>query len=157
MTDKNGREIKTGMIVQITGAYFANDNGLYFVDNSPGDPTWCGRDHSLKKICKNGRISTAKRNICFWPIGIFISDAWKAAEARRWNKEHAQIEVVPLENMDEVRRHFEEQAQQLESVIRRHEWDWGKDSPHIIKEREMLAHYRAVAASIQERQGRSHV
>ena len=40
MFDKNGHEIKTGDIVEITGAYFKNDNGLYFVDNSPGDPNW---------------------------------------------------------------------------------------------------------------------
>lgn len=32
MFDKNGHEIKTGDIVEITGAYFKNDNGLYFVE-----------------------------------------------------------------------------------------------------------------------------
>ena len=29
MLDKNGIEIKTGDVVEITGAYFKNDNGLY--------------------------------------------------------------------------------------------------------------------------------
>lgn len=43
MLDKNGVEIKTGDIVEISGAYFKNDNGLYFVTHSPGDPTWSGR------------------------------------------------------------------------------------------------------------------
>ena len=57
MIDKNGIEIKTGMIVEITGAYFKNDNALYFVTNSPGDPSWCGSDHSLKRISKAGKIS----------------------------------------------------------------------------------------------------
>ena len=42
MLDKNGVEIKTGDIVEISGAYFKNDNGLYFVTHSPGDPTWSG-------------------------------------------------------------------------------------------------------------------
>ena len=50
MKDKNSKEIKTGMIVKISGAYFENDNGLYFVENSPGDPSWCGSDHCLKRI-----------------------------------------------------------------------------------------------------------
>ena len=63
MKDKNGIEIKTGMIVKISGAYFKNDNGLYYVDNSPGDPSWSGRDYSLHKISKAGKISTAKRQI----------------------------------------------------------------------------------------------
>ena len=38
MLDKNGIEIKTGDVVEITGAYFKNDNGLYFVERSAGDP-----------------------------------------------------------------------------------------------------------------------
>ena len=44
MLDKNGVEIRTGCIVEITGAFFKNDNGLYFVDRSPGDPSWCGQE-----------------------------------------------------------------------------------------------------------------
>lgn len=89
MLDKNGMEIKTGMVVEIKDAFFKNDNGLYFVEHSAGDPDWCGSDHSLRKISKRGKISQAKHNLCFWPIGIFISDRFKAAEARTWNKEHA--------------------------------------------------------------------
>ena len=49
MLDKNGVEIRTGCIVEITGAYFKNDNGLYFVQRSPGDPSWCGKDYCAKK------------------------------------------------------------------------------------------------------------
>ena len=58
MQDKNGIEIKTGDIVKISGAYFKNDNGLYFVTASPGDPSWCGSSHSLKRISKAGRHDT---------------------------------------------------------------------------------------------------
>lgn len=35
MTDKNNRTMKTGDVVEITGAYFKNDNGLYFVEHTP--------------------------------------------------------------------------------------------------------------------------
>lgn len=87
MLDKNGTEIKTGAIVEISGAYFKNDNGLYFVQASPGDPSWCGRDYSLRRISKAGKISTAKYSLCFWPISVFISNRAKAAEARQWNRE----------------------------------------------------------------------
>ena len=34
MLDKNGMEIKTGMVVEIKDAFFKNDNGLYFVEHS---------------------------------------------------------------------------------------------------------------------------
>lgn len=76
MLDKNGMEIKTGMVVEIKDAFFKNDNGLYFVEHSAGDPDWCGSDHSLRKISKRGKISQAKHNLCFWPIGIM---EWKEA------------------------------------------------------------------------------
>ena len=49
MLDKNGIEIKTGDIVEVAGAFFKNDNGLYFVEHSPGDPSWSGQDHCLKR------------------------------------------------------------------------------------------------------------
>ena len=99
MLDKNGMEIKTGMVVEIKDAFFKNDNGLYFVEHSAGDPDWCGSDHSLRKISKRGKISQAKHNLCFWPIGIFISDRFKAAEARTWNKEHATIEIRTVQKL----------------------------------------------------------
>ena len=35
MFDKSGVEIRTGQVVKVTGAFFKNDNGRYFVDNSP--------------------------------------------------------------------------------------------------------------------------
>lgn len=54
MFDKNGVEIRTGHIVKVTGAFFKNDNGLYYVEHSPGDPSWSGQDHCLKKVCKDG-------------------------------------------------------------------------------------------------------
>lgn len=94
MLDKNGVEIKTGDVVRITGAYFRNDNGLWYVDNSPGDPTWSGNDYSLGRLQKNGKLSTARHNICFWPIMVCVNDRYKAAEAREWNNAHAEIEVV---------------------------------------------------------------
>ena len=95
MTDKNGIEIKTGDIVEITGSYFKTDNGFYFVERSEGDPGWLGSDYCLHKISKRGKISQAKKNICFWPIAVFISDRAKTAEARKWNQEHAEIRNQP--------------------------------------------------------------
>ncbi|MBR7150388.1 MAG: hypothetical protein IKD01_05170 [Oscillospiraceae bacterium] len=148
MKDKNGIEIKTGMIVKVSGAYFKADNGLYYVDNSPGDPSWCGSDYSLHKISKAGKISTAKRHICFWPICVFVSDQCKTAEAGKWNAEHAEIEVVQISNMEEVKNYFSEKAANLEKTIEREVWDWGEESKVVQMHRAMKAHYEAVAATI---------
>lgn len=148
MKDKNGIEIKTGMIVKISGAYFKNDNGLYYVDNSPGDPSWSGSDYSLHKISKTGKISTAKYNICFWPISVFVSDARKCAEARAWNAQHAEIEVVQIANMEEVKSYFRDKAESLTKTIQRTIWDWGEECETVKRYQAMKAHYEAVAAAM---------
>lgn len=148
MLDKNGIEIKTGQIVEISGAYFKNDNGLYFVDKAPDDPSWCGRDYSLVKISKKGKISTAKRNLCFWPISVFVSDPWKRAAANEWNAKNATIEVKDGINRSEVKAHFSKEANSMDKYIERLTWDWGTDHPEVIRNKEIQAHYKTVAASI---------
>ncbi len=148
MLDKNGVEIRAGQVVEITGAYFKSDNGFWFVEKAPGDPSWCGRDCCLKKISKNGKISEAKHNICFWPIGIFISDRSKAAEARRWNRDHAQIEIKAIKNMNEVAAHFQGLAEVADERI-----DWatrrfGETHPEVSQLQRLKNHYLAVANSV---------
>lgn len=150
MLDKNGVEIRTGCIVEITGAYFKNDNGLWFVDNSPGDPSWCGSDHSLKKISKTGKLSVAKHNICFWPIAVFVSDRCKRAEAGRWNKANAQIEVKKIQNVAEIVAHFEAKAEATEERILWTIWHFGEDHSEVELNRSLKAHYLAVAEAVRK-------
>ena len=40
MLDKNGREIRTGDIVQVSGAYFKNSNGLFLVTSAEDTPNY---------------------------------------------------------------------------------------------------------------------
>lgn len=149
MTDKNGIEIKTGNIVKIAGAYFKNDNGLYYVEHSPGDPGWCGKDHCLKKISKAGKISKAKYNICFWPIMVTVSGS-KYYEAKSWNAENAQIEVMPsLSNMSEVIEHFREKVSSVVCEINRLALNFGEECPSVLRNREIAQHYEKVAQAIQ--------
>lgn len=148
MKDKNGIEIKTGMIVEISGAYFKSDNGLYYVEKSPGDPGWHGEDHCLKKISKSGKISRAKYSLCFWPIMVTVNGP-KYYDAKRWNTENAAIEVKPaLANMSEVAEYFRERAENLNREIERLVWNFGKDNPTVLRNREIMRHYEAVAAEI---------
>ena len=83
MLDKNGIRINAGDIVQISGAYFKNDNGFYYVEQDGTNPGYLMDDTqvTLKKICRNGKISTTKYSTCFFPIGVFVSDPKKRAAA----------------------------------------------------------------------------
>ena len=143
MFDKNGVEIITGDVVRITGAYFQNDNGLWFVDNSPGDPTWCGSDYSLGRLLKNGKLSTAKHRICFWPISVFVNDRREAARAREWNVTHAEIEVLKFEPLCYLEEYFRDLADGVEARVERARWDFGDDEAARLETQ--AAHYREVA------------
>ena len=150
MMDKNGREIKTGDVVRISGAYFKTDNALYFVDNSPGDPSWSGSDYSLYRICKNGKISKGKYTVCFWPLKSYVSDREKNALAREWNAEHAEIEVLDGIDRTEIKGHFLNEAENASNLLDMYHsrWGWGKHSEGYIHQATIAKHYRKVADSI---------
>ena len=145
MFDKNGVELRTGCVVEITGAYFKNDNGFWFVEKAPGDPGWCGPNCCLKKISKTGKVSKAKHNICFWPIYVCVSNRFRAAEARSWNRDHAQIEVKTIQNTAGVATHFEGLAEVEDERITWEVRHFGEDHPEVARLRETKAHYLAVA------------
>lgn len=147
MTDKNGIELKTGMIVRVTGGYFKADNGLFFIQHSPGDPGWCGKDYSLHKINASGKISTAKYNVAFWPLSVTVNGWAKTMEARRWNAEHAEIEVCTVKDYTELRQHFLEEADGLQPRIDWEARNWGETAAA----KEMTARqrqFRAIAESL---------
>ena len=129
MTDKNGIEIKTGDIVEITGSYFKTDNGFYFVERSEGDPGWLGSDYCLHKISKRGKISQAKKNLCFW-------------------QEHAEIEVKTGINRAEVADFFKEMADELTERIRRDSWNFGEESDIVKKQVNIQGYYKSVSSAI---------
>lgn len=110
MKDNNGIEMKTGDIVEIKNAFFKNDNGIYFVAHTPGDVSWCSSDYSLRNLCKNGNISTAKYNLAFWPLSACTSNREKNAECRTWNKEHATIEVIYNIDNSQVIEYFKNEV-----------------------------------------------
>lgn len=117
MKDKNDVQIKAGDIVKIEGAFFKNDNGLYYVEQDGTNKAYCGGDSlTLYKICKNGKLSTAKYNICFFPIRSTVSDYVKTAQANAWNKEHATIEVVYNVDNSTVIERFEEEARRAKEA-----------------------------------------
>lgn len=151
MKDKNGTEIKTGMIVEITGAFFKNDNGLYFVTASPGDCFWNGKEHCLTRISKAGKISTAKYRICYWPILICSGSRIKRYEGRLWNEKCAEIEVKQIKNMEGVIAYFQEARDRAKDALDRTVLRFGEDSPFTDNDRAILAEYEEVIFEIRGR------
>lgn len=152
MTDKNNRTMKTGDVVEITGAYFKNDNGLYFVEHTPGDPNWSGRDHCLRRIKRNGELSTAKDNLCFWPIHAFVNSRDKRAAANQWNQEHAEIEIKTFPHTEHIAAYFADEADSLDVTIKRYTWDFGEDCQTVKDTKETQAFYRSVAGGLRTEQ-----
>lgn len=152
MTDKNNRTMKTGDVVEITGAYFKNDNGLYFVEHTPGDPNWSGRDHCLRRIKRNGEPSTAKDNICFWPISVYVNSRDNRAAANQWNREHAEIEIKTFPHTEHIAAYFADEADSLDATIKRYTWDFGEDCQTVQDAKETQAFYRSVADGLRTEQ-----
>lgn len=152
MTDKNNRTMKTGDVVEITGAYFKNDNGLYFVEHTPGDPNWSGRDYCLRRIKRNGELSTAKDNLCFWPIHAFVNSRDKRAAANQWNREHAEIEIKTFPHTEHIAAYFAAEADSLDATIKHYTWDFGEDCQTVKDTKETQAFYRSVADGLRTEQ-----
>lgn len=148
MLDINGIEMVTGMVVEIKNAYFKNDNGLYYIDRTPGDVSWLGRDYSLKKIKRNGQLSTAKHNICFWPIAAFTSDRAKNAACHSWNKEHATIEVKEIKDYSFIKAHFEEELNNTIESKEYYSWNWGEDHKEVKRLEKQIEHYQNIIRSL---------
>lgn len=147
MLDRNGVEIVTGMTVRITDAFFKNDNGLFLVAHSPGDPSWAGSDYSLHKIGRDGRMSTAKYNIAFWPLSACVSDRFKRLEANAWNRDHAQIEVVKIKNTGHLKEHFLQQANEAAAQAEDYRRRFGEDEL-CLRSKAICEHYLAVASRL---------
>lgn len=149
MTDRNGKQLMTGMTVKITGAYFKKDNGTYFITDAAGDVTWEGRELALMKVSKAGKISRTRYNLGFWPLCSFINDRIKAKEARAHNEEFAAIEAVEVKSNAEIVAYFKDLAEKEEKKIERDSRLFGEESEEVYREREYLAHYRNVIQRIE--------
>lgn len=147
MKDFNNVEIKTGDIVEIRNAYFKKSNGLYFVTHSPGDCTWVGKDHCLRKIKRNGEMTKAD-NIEFWPLCSFCSDRAKNAAADVWNAEHATIEIKAGISTCGAIEYFTEEREVSAQQAKFYGWNHGEDSKDAVDARARAAYYNAVINAI---------
>lgn len=103
MNDKNGIELRTGQIVEITGGFFKADNGRFaIVETITGEgENGCWQQYSLRKVTKKNEFAITKYTQAFWPIAPNKNGYETKKKADAHNKEHAQIEVVDeMENVE---------------------------------------------------------
>lgn len=92
MKDKNGIELKTGQIVEITGGFFKADNGRYVIIKTRTGEGW--QHYDLSKVTKKNEFAIAKDTRAFWPIAPCKNGYELKKEADEHNEKHAQIEVI---------------------------------------------------------------
>ena len=150
MKDSNGREIRTGDIVEISGAYFKTSNGRFFVSSGPDMPGEGGGSLWLRRVKKNGEIcvnsATSSES---WPPHSYCSDRRKNAEARAHNEQNARITVIDGVNTWHVAERFREKANEYKERGRDMAARWGADRDDV---REVLARgdfYAAVAERLE--------
>lgn len=139
---QNESPIITGDICEITGAYFKNDNGLWLVTASEGDPTTIGSGLTLHKLGKSGKLLESGSTVAFWPLKSFCSDRRKNAAARDHNREHAQIRCVNSVPTYYAAQYFRECAESAAERAENQEERGFADAP---KTREIAEFYTAVA------------
>lgn len=82
-----------------------------------------------------------------------MSDQAKTAKARRWNREHAAIEVKePLKDMGAVAAFFQRKADNLAEEISRLTRLWGENAEGVQRMKTSQTHYEAVAHFIERKE-----
>lgn len=86
MNDSFGKQITVGMVVEISNAFFATQNGMFVVENvySNGD---C-------YLCKLTSRMTKTKQTLGLPLRSYLNDAHKNRLAREHNEVHAKIQVL---------------------------------------------------------------
>lgn len=140
---------KTGDIVEISGAFFKCDNGLFLVNKSYENPHYdCEKgEYAFLKISKNGKIS--KKSCTLFPLRAFVNDAKKRVAANAWNKENVKIKLASVSDMSEVIAHFQEEEDNAAARAKNIAWDWGEDAPVVKMEKDAAEFYQGVVARLK--------
>ena len=153
MKDRNGIEIKTGNVVEISNAFFKSDNGLYLVCFSPNDPGWSGNDYSLVKITRKGVVSKQKYRHASWPLNSYCNDRSKRASADTHNFLHAKIEVkTDFGHKEEIAAYFNNELAELNQRVEFEERFYGKDNVYA-KLYDRLEFIKGVTAQLETMRG----
>lgn len=148
--DKNGKEMRTGDIVKISGAYTKRHNGYFVIEHTPGDVSWLGEDYSLQRLKKNGEYSSGSYTTQFWPLSYFSNNRTHNTLAREHDSKNATIEIVENINTEFIIAHFEKESENGFESAKTWAWRFGEDSEVTKKEIARAEHYKKVVEYIKK-------
>lgn len=149
MKDKNGKEMRTGDIVKVSGAYTKRHNGYFVIEHTPGDVSWLGEDYSLQRLKKNGEYSNGSYTTQFWPLSYFSNNRTHNSLAREHDSKNATIEIVENVNTEFIIANFEEESENSLKAAKDYAWRFGENSEVTKKVIARSEHYKKVVEYIK--------
>lgn len=149
MKDKNGKEMRTGDIVKVSGAYTKRHNGYFVIEHTPGDVSWLGEDYSLQRLKKNGEYSNGSYTTQFWPLSYFSNNKTHNELAYEHDSKNATIEIVGNINTEFIIANFEKESENSLKAAKDYAWRFGEDSEVTRKALARSEHYKKVVEYIK--------
>ena len=110
MNDSNGREIRTGDFITISGAYFNSNNGLWLVEHASDAPDYSSDTVWMHKVKKNGELCVDRAgSSTSLPFGYYCSDRDKNRAAREHDAANLRYAVTDGINTHYAVEHYKEQ------------------------------------------------
>lgn len=122
LTDSNGEALHLGDIVEVSGGYFKNSNGLFFLEGEPGanGSVW------LRKLNKSGKLPMSG-DVQSWPLTSYCSDPRKSREAKNHNRTNAKITKAANVNTWHVAEWLKQRANDCLEKAERERRNWGEN------------------------------
>ncbi len=149
MKDSNGKEIRTGDFVRVSGAYFKTSNGLFLVTSAGDTPNCYGGSVWMHKVKQSGELCVNRAGSTqSLPIGYYCSDARKNREAKAHDAENLRFEVVDNVPTYYAAEHFRAEAQKYGEQAEYQRQQFGNDRAE--QARTLSDFYTAVAERLAE-------
>lgn len=149
MKDKDGKEMKTGDIVKVSGAYTKRHNGYFVIEHTPGDASWLGEDYSLQRLKKNGEYSNGSYTTQFWPLCYLSNNKTHNLLAKEHDSKNATIEIIGNFNTEFIIANFNQESEKSLKAAKDYAWRFGEDSEVTKKEIARTEHYKKVVEYIK--------
>lgn len=149
MLDNNGREIRTGDFLTISGAYFKNSNGVYLVTNASDAPDYCGDSVYLHKVKKNGELCIGNYSTESLPMGYYCSDWKKNKAAKEHDKINLRYEVTDGIPTYYAAKHFRKKVENYTDQFERSKRN-GSNEVVLNEIQARIDYYRAAANRLSE-------
>ncbi len=151
MNDTNGREIKTGDFITISGAYFKNSNGLFLVEHANDAPGYETGNVWLHKCKKSGELCLDRAGTTLGlPMSYYCSDGKKNRAAREHDRANLRYEITEGVPTWHAAEHFKKTAAEYADRAENQRRLWGENSEDAKKTQNSADFYAAVATRLMQ-------